>query len=130
MNWDLEALTLTLSQNNYSNGGNEGTEGMCSFGRPEMQCRRRFDDRNKLISQIRVRKGLESFKPPAFDNPLNLAFRGPVIIDRRQPLQMAFGHIHASPPSSFLPSTVTVTGQTSCQISYWMKGSHRFGRIR
>jgi hypothetical protein len=31
VNWDLEALTLALSQNNYSDGGNEGIEEMC-FG--------------------------------------------------------------------------------------------------
>ena len=40
-----------------------------------------MDNRDKLISQIRTRKGLESFlKPPSFDILRSAAVRGPVIV--------------------------------------------------
>jgi CHAT domain-containing protein len=80
INRDLEALTLTFAQSNY--GDEEGgIEGMDPFSRLVLRQRGLLDDRDKLISQIRTRKGFESFlKPPSFDNLRSAAERGPVII--------------------------------------------------
>ena len=81
INQELEVLTLTFAQNNYGDGGEEGLEGMDPFGRLVVRQRGLLDDRDKLISQIRARKGLESFlKPPSFDNLRSTAMRGPVIV--------------------------------------------------
>ena len=78
INQDLEDLTLTFAQNNYSD---EGLEGMDPFGRLVVRQQALLDDRDKLISQIRARKGLESFlKPPSFDNLRSAAVRGPVVM--------------------------------------------------
>jgi len=80
-NHDLEVLTLTLTPNNYGDSEEEGSEGMDPFGRLVVRQRRLSDDRDKLISQIRARKGLESFlDPPSFDNLRSAAVRGPVIM--------------------------------------------------
>ena len=81
INQDLEVLTLTFAQDNCGDGGGEGIEGMDPFGRLVVRQRGLLDDRDKLISQIQARKGLESFlKPPSFDNLRSAAVRGPVII--------------------------------------------------
>ena len=81
INQDLEVLTLTFAQNNYGDGVEEGLEGMDPFGRLVVRQQGLLDDRDKLISQIRTRKGLESFlKPPSFDNLRSTAMRGPVIV--------------------------------------------------
>jgi len=83
INHDLEVLTLTFTQNNYGDGGEEGLGGMDPFGRLIVrQCGPGLlDEREKFISQIRARKGLESFlKPPSFDNLRSAAVRGPVVM--------------------------------------------------
>ena len=81
MSQDLEDLTLTFAQNKYGDGREEGLEGMGPFGRLVVQQRGLLDEREKLISQIRARKGLESFlKPPSFDNLRSAAVRGPVVM--------------------------------------------------
>jgi len=81
VNQDLEDLTLTLAQNNYGDGGEEVLEGMGPFGHLVVRQQRLLDDRDKLISQIRARKGLESFlKPLYFDDLRFAAVLGPVIM--------------------------------------------------
>jgi len=81
INLNLEVLTLTFGQNNYGDGGEECPEGMDPFGRLVVRQRGLLDNRDKLISQIRTRKGLESFlKPPSFDILRSAAERGPVIV--------------------------------------------------
>jgi len=81
INQDLEVLTLTFAQNNYDDGGEEDLEGMDPFGRLVVRQQRLLDDRDNLISQIRARKGLESFlKPPSFDSLRFAAVLGPVIM--------------------------------------------------
>jgi len=81
INRDLEVLTLTFAQNNYGDGGEEGLEGMGPFGRLVVRQRGLLDDRDKLISQIRSRKGFESFlKLASFDNLRSAAVRGPVVM--------------------------------------------------
>jgi len=81
VNQDLEVLTLTLAQNNYGDQGEEGLEGLDPFGSLVVRQRGLLSDRDTLISQIRARKGLESFlKPPSFDNLRSATVRGPVII--------------------------------------------------
>jgi len=81
INHDIEVLALTSAQNDYRDGGEEGVGGMDPFGRLVVRQQGLLDDRDKLISQIRARKGLESFlKPPTFDNLRSAAVRGPVIV--------------------------------------------------
>jgi len=81
VNQDLEGLTLNLAQNNYGDGGGEGPKGMDPFGRLVVRHQQLLDDRDELISQIRTRKGLDSFlKPPSFENLRSAAVRGPVVM--------------------------------------------------
>ena len=81
INQDVEVLTLTPAQDNYGDGGEEGVDEMGPFGRLVVRQQRLLDDRDKLILQIRARKGLESFlKPPSFDNLRSAAVRGPIIM--------------------------------------------------
>jgi len=81
INQDLEDLTLTLAQNDYGDGREEDLEGVDPFGRLVVRQQGLLDDRDKLISQIRARKGLESFlKSPSFDDLHSAAVRGPVIM--------------------------------------------------
>jgi len=81
INQDLEELTLTLPQINYSDVGGGGLEGMGPFGRLIVRQQGLLDDRDRLISQIRARKGLESFlKPLSFDDLRFAAMLGPVIL--------------------------------------------------
>ena len=81
INQDLEVLTLTLAQKTYGGGGEEGLEGMDPFGRLVVRQQGLLEDREKLISLIRSRKGLVSFlEPPSFDHLRSAAVRGPVIV--------------------------------------------------
>jgi len=81
INHDLEVLTLTLAQDDYSDGGEEGLKAMDPFGRLVVRQQGLLDDRDKLISQIRACKGLESFlKPLSFDDLRFAAMLGPVIL--------------------------------------------------
>jgi CHAT domain-containing protein len=80
VNRDLEMLALTLSPDEHG-GASGGDEGMDPFGRLVVRQQKLLDDRDKLISQIRARKGLETFlKAPSFDNLRPAAMRGPVIV--------------------------------------------------
>jgi len=101
INQDIEVLALTSAQNNYGDGGEEGVGGMDPFGRLVVRQQGLLDDRDKLISQIRARKGLESFlKPLSFDNLCSGAVRGPVIVINhsrwRSDIMIL---LHDSPPS-------------------------------
>src|SRR6267142_1358164 len=83
VNRDLEMLALTLSPDGHggASGGDDDLEGMDPFGRLVVRQQKLLDDRDKLISQIRARKGLEAFlKAPSFDNLRSAAMRGPVIV--------------------------------------------------
>jgi len=101
INHDIEVLALTSAQNDYRDGGEEGVEGMGPFGRLVVRQRGLLDDRDKLISQIRARKGLESFlKPPTFDNLRSAAVRGPIIIINHSRWRSdIIILLHDSPPS-------------------------------
>jgi len=81
INQDLEVLTLTLAHNNHGDGGEGDLKGMRPFGRIVVRQRGLLDDRDKLISQIRARKGLGSFlKPLSFDDLRCAAVLGPVVM--------------------------------------------------
>jgi len=101
INQDIEVLALTSAQNNYDDGGEEGVGGMDPFGRLVVRQQGLLDDRDKLISQIRARKGLESFlKPPTFDNLRFAAVRGPIIIINHSRWRSdIIILLHDSPPS-------------------------------
>ena len=101
INHDLEVLTLTLSQNNYGEGGEEGHEGTDPYGRLILRQRGLLNDRDKLISQIRARNGLESFlKSPSFDDLHSAAVRGLVImINHCRWRSDIIILLHDSPPS-------------------------------
>ena len=91
VNQDLEVLTLTFAQNNYGDGGEDDLEEMGSFGRLVARQQGLLDDRERLISQIRARRGLESFLIPPIlrQSPFCCCAR---ICGHDQPLQLAFGH--------------------------------------
>jgi len=101
INQDIEVLALTSAQNNYNDGGEEGPERMDPFSPLVVRQRGLLDDRDKLISQIRARKGLESFlKPPTFDNLRSAAVRGPVIVINHSRWRSdIIILLHDSPPS-------------------------------
>jgi len=81
INQDIEVRALTPAQSNYGDDGEEGVGGMDPFGRLVVRQQGLLDDRDKLISQIRARKGLESFlKPLSFDDLRCAAVLGPVIV--------------------------------------------------
>ena len=101
VNRDLEMLTLTILENNNDSERDDGTVGMDRFGRLVVRQRELLDDRNKLISQIQVLPGFETFlKSPSFDNLHYAAARGPVIIinHSRWRSDIIILH-HAFPPS-------------------------------
>jgi len=101
INQNVEVLALTPAGNNYGDGGEEGVEGMDPFGRLVVRQQGLLDDRDKLISQIRTRKGLEPFlQPPSFDNLRSAAVRGPVIVINHSRWRSdIIILLHDSPPS-------------------------------
>jgi len=123
INQNLEVLTLTFGQNNYGDGGEECPEGMDPFGRLVVRQRGLLDDRDKLISQIRTRKGLESFlKPPSFDLLRSAAVRVPssssTNVDGVRTSPFSFVTL----PPSFPRPTISMTEQTNHPSSYQVRG--------
>ena len=101
VNRDLKMLALTISADNSDDNRDDGTVGMDRFGHLVVRQRKLVDDRNKLISQIHVLPGFETFlKSPSFDNLHSAAARGPVIIinHSRWRSDIIILH-HAFPPS-------------------------------
>ena len=100
VNRKLETLTLALSVNNNVDGNND-LVGMDPYGHTVIRKQKLFDDREKLITQIRALSGFDTFlKPPSFDTLRSVAFHGPVIIinhcEWRSDILIL---IHNSPPS-------------------------------
>jgi len=80
LNEDLEALTTSVSPMVSSNGEDGGGE-MDPFGRVVVKQRQLLDERNSLITQIRLLPGLKNFlMAPSFDTLHSAAAQGPVII--------------------------------------------------
>jgi CHAT domain-containing protein len=78
VNNELEKLTLAFSPND---GGDTDPGVMHSFGHLVLRQRNLLDDREKLISQIQVLPGFETFlKPPSFDDLRSASLHGPVIM--------------------------------------------------
>jgi CHAT domain len=79
---DLEELTMSNSSSvsmNYEEV--DCNKGMDPFGRLVVEQRKLVEGRDRLISQIQVLLGFESFmKTPSFENLRSAAARGPVII--------------------------------------------------
>jgi len=82
LNGDLEALATSFSPILWSNdGGINGNGEMDPFGRVVVKQRKLLDERNSLITQIRLLPGFENFlMAPSFDTLRSAAANGPVII--------------------------------------------------
>ena len=82
LNGDLEALTTSVSPMVWSNGGGVNGDGDTDpFGRVVVKQRKILDERNSLITQIRLLTGFENFlMAPSFDTLRSTAANGPVII--------------------------------------------------
>jgi len=82
LNEDLEALTTSVSPIIWSKGGGvEDCEEMDPFGRVVAKQRKLLDERNSLITHIRLFPGFENFlTAPSFDMLRSAAAHGPVII--------------------------------------------------
>ena len=102
LNGDLEALTTSVSPMVWLNGGGvKGNEEMDPFGGVMIKQRNLLDERNSLITQIRLLPGLENFLIPLpFDTLCSAAAHGPVIIVKhfewRSDIIIL---LHNSPPS-------------------------------
>ena len=81
VNRDLEKLTLTDSLDTNLDDGDSGFKGIDPFGHLVERQQNLLDAREKLISQIQVLPGFDTFlKPPSFDTLRSAALHGPVII--------------------------------------------------
>ena len=82
LNEDLEALTTSVSPMVWSNGGAVNGNGETDpFGRIVVKQRKLLDERNGLITQIRLLPGFENFlMAPPFDALRSAAAHGPVIV--------------------------------------------------
>ena len=82
LNGDLEALTTSVSSMTGSNGGGVNGDGeMDPLGHIVVKQRKLLDERNTLITQIRLLPGFENFlMAPSFDTLRSAAAQGPVII--------------------------------------------------
>jgi CHAT domain-containing protein len=82
LNGDLEALTTSVSPMVQSNGGGVNGDGeQDTFSRIVLRQRKLLDERNSLITQIRLLPGFENFlMAPSFDILRSAAAHGPVII--------------------------------------------------
>jgi CHAT domain-containing protein len=82
LNGDLEALTTSVSPVVWLKGGGVNySEEMDPFGYVVVKQRKLLDERNHLITQIRLLPGLENFlMGPLFDALRSAAAHGPVII--------------------------------------------------
>jgi len=81
VNRDLEKLTLTNFLDTNLDDGDAGFKGIDSFGLLVERQQNLLDAREKLISQIQVLPGFDTFlRPPSFDTLRSVALHGPVII--------------------------------------------------
>ena len=82
LNQDLEELTTSVSPMAWSNGGDvNGNGDMDPFGCVVAKQRKLVDERNSLITQIRLLPGFDNFlMAPSFDMLRSAAAHGPVII--------------------------------------------------
>ena len=82
LNGDLEALIASVSPVVWlkDRGANDSEE-MDPFGRIVVKQRKLLDERNRLITQIRLLPGLENFlTAPSFDALRSAAAHGPVVV--------------------------------------------------
>jgi len=102
LNEDLEVLTTSVSPIVWSNGGGvNDSEEMDPFGCIVVKQRKLLDERNILITKIRLLPGFENFlMAPPFDVLRSAAAHGPVIIvnhcERRSDIIIL---LYNSPPS-------------------------------
>ena len=101
VNRKLEALIMAPSLDN-SFDGNNGLQGMDTYGDGVIRKQKLLDDREKLITQIRALSGFDTFlKPPSFDNLCSAASHSTVAIinhcEWRSDILILFHH--NSPPS-------------------------------
>ena len=83
INRELEMVTLAISPKSNVDGRDctSETDMVDPFGHLVVRQRKLFDDREKLISQIRAVPGLDTFlKPPSFESLRSASRHGPVII--------------------------------------------------
>ena len=106
VNRDLKMLVLTVSADNSDDNRDDGTVGMDLFGHLVVRQRKLVDDRNKLISQIQVLPGFETFlKSASFDKLNSAAARGPVIIINHSRWRSNIIILHHTFPPSLISTT-------------------------
>ena len=105
VNRKLEALIMTPSLNNNVDGNN-GLQGMDSYGHRVIQKQKLLDDREKLITRIRALPGFDTFlKPPSFDTLCSAASHGPVIIINHCKWRSDILILHPNSPPSLIPTS-------------------------
>src|SRR5260221_1219506 len=106
LNGDLEALTTSVSPMVWSNGGGiNGIGQIDPFGDIVVKQRKLLDERNSLITQIRLLPGFENFlMAPSFDTLRSAAAHGPVIIVNHSIWQCDIIIVLYNSPPSLIPT--------------------------
>ena len=107
LNRDLEALATSISPMVQLNGGDVNGDGeQDPFGRVVVRQRKLLDERNSLITQIRLLPGFENFlMPPSFDTLRSAAANGPVIIVNHCNLASHIVILLSDSPPSFITTS-------------------------
>ena len=107
LNGDLEALTASVSPVVWlKEGGANDSEEMDPFGRIVVKQRKLLDERNRLITQVRLLPGLENFlMAPLFDALRSAAAHGPVIIVNHSKWRSDIIILLYNYPPSLLPTS-------------------------
>src|SRR5260221_13448772 len=106
LNGDLEALTTSVSPMDWAKGGGvDGNGEIDPFGDVVVKQRKLLDERNSLITQIRLLPGFENFlMAPSFDTLRSAAAHGPVIIINHSKQRCDIIVVLYNSPPSLIPT--------------------------
>ncbi|KAI9444063.1 hypothetical protein H4582DRAFT_2071659 [Lactarius indigo] len=128
INQELEAVTISVTPSamlETEEGVSQSGDGMDPFGQLVVKQRKLVEERDKLISQIRGRPGMEGFlKAPSFTSLRSAASRGPVIIinhcEWRSDILIISTTLFLA---QFLPSMISTLAQINYGTSWLRRGS-------